>query len=67
MRKPNYKFDRAERSRGKELKKIEKLEAQAAKRDATRGQTSATDVPGAAASEHDEEHDGFERADEKEG
>lgn len=32
--KPNYRFNRAERTRSKEAKKIEKLEAQVARREA---------------------------------
>ena len=58
MRKPNYRFDRSERARSKELKKMEKLEAQAAKRQALRDPSAPI--------EPDEDHDGSERADEKE-
>jgi hypothetical protein len=66
--KPNYRFDRAERARGKEAKKMEKLEAQAARRKASRhAPTSTAEADGAASNEFNEDHDGVERADEKEG
>lgn len=65
--KPNYRFDRAERARSKEAKKLEKLEAQAARRQANRNApTSTAEAEDAASTELNEDHDGFERADEKE-
>ena len=69
--KPNYRFDRAERARSKEAKKIEKQEAQAARRKANRN------APGSTAEAQDdastelhpaglhEDSDGSERADEE--
>jgi hypothetical protein len=66
--KPNYRFDRAERARSKEAKKMEKLEAQAARRKANRDVSpSMVETHDPASAELSEDHDGFERADEKKG
>jgi hypothetical protein len=59
MRKPNYRFDRAERARSKEIKKAEKLKAQAARREANDSSSSPSAEEDAAVStEPNEEHDG---------
>ncbi len=62
----NYRFDRTERLRSKELKKAEKLKAQADRRLAQRD-PSASEATDAVSTEPDEDHDGFERAGEKQG
>jgi len=64
--KPNYRFDRAARTRSKETKKLEKLEAQAARRKANReeGAPLAEAHDGAFPEPH-EDDDGLERTGEK--
>jgi len=65
--KPNYRLDRAARTRGKEAKKMEKLEAQAARRKANReGAVSPTEAHDGPSPEPNEDNDGFERTGEKE-
>ncbi len=67
-RKPNYRLDRAERTRSKAAKKLEKLEAKTARRMVNCDvPTSTTEGRDDASAESSEEHDGFERADEKKG
>lgn len=64
--KPNYRFDRAERTRSKEAKKMEKRAAQEARR-ANRDAAAAADAAhGVASPELNEDHDAFEHAGEKE-
>lgn len=65
--KPNYRFDRAERTRSKETKKMEKLEAQAARRKAGRDAPIAAEEANSAASiELNGDQDGCEHTREKE-
>ncbi|MDY0241741.1 MAG: hypothetical protein VB101_05795 [Rhodospirillaceae bacterium] len=65
--KPNYRFDRTERTRSKEAKKIEKREAQAARRKAGRADSAPMeeDADGASTALA-EDHDVSEHASEKE-
>lgn len=65
--KPNYRFDRAERTRSKEAKKAEKREAQAARRNANRAASAPMDMDGDnAAPELTEDYDVSEHTSEKE-
>jgi hypothetical protein len=65
--KPNYRYDRAERTRSKEARKKEKLEAQAARRQALREDTaSPAEADDGAPTDTIGDHDGVERTGEKE-
>jgi len=65
--KPNYRFDRAARTRSKETKKLEKLEAQAARRKANREEGAPlAETHDGAFPESREDDDGIERTGEKE-
>ena len=60
--KPNYRMERAERARSKEAKKKEKLEVQAARRQASRDAMDSTaEEHDAAATDLSGDHHGFER------
>lgn len=65
--KPNYRFDRAARARSKEAKKIETLEAQAARRQAIRDESaSPPEAPIQARPESQDETAGLDCPREKE-
>ena len=65
--KPNYRFDRAARTRSKETKKLEKLEAQAARRKANReGEPPLAEAHDGVFPEPQDDDDGLERTGEKE-
>ncbi len=63
--KPNYRFDRAERTRAKEARKTEKLETRAARKANRNASDSTAEAPDAAATKRQEDHDGVERTGEK--
>ena len=65
--KPNYRLDRAARTRSKEAKKLEKLEAQAARRKANReGTDSLAEAHDGTFPEPQDDNDGIERTGKKE-